>query len=196
VYALFGFIAVTYGRHRTAGALFGLALAAKLLPGAIFASVLVTSYGSRPDRWRFVGALTAVVAASTVPFALWNGAAFVSATILFYLTLHASGDDTALWHFLPEWARVPFTLAGLVAMAWLFVKQARARESSVRELLRTCVLLDFVFLAFSPMMHLNYLLAVLPLGAVSLVIDATALPSSAASDSGVATHPAPGRVAT
>jgi hypothetical protein len=171
-YALFGFIAATYGRHRTAGALFGLALAAKLLPGAIFASVLVAWYWPRPERWRFVGALAAVVAAFTVPFAIWNGAAFLSATILFYLTLHASGDDTALWHFLPEWAHVPFTLAGVAGMACLFVKQAGATGSSVRDLLRTCVLLDLVLLAFSRMMHLNYLLAVLPLGAVALVTDA------------------------
>jgi hypothetical protein len=186
-YALFGFIATTYGRHRTAGAIFGLALAAKLLPGAIFASVLVAWYWPRPERWRFVGALAAVVAAFIVPFAIWNGAAFLSATILFYLTLHAPGDDTALWHFVPEWARVPFTLAGVAAMAWLFVKRARARESTVRELLRTCVLLDLVFLAFSRMMHLNYLLAVLPLGAVALVTDATTGSSHTAG---------PGRVAT
>jgi hypothetical protein len=184
-YALFGFVAVTYARHRTAGVLFGLVLAAKLLPGAIFASVLVAWYWPRPERWRFVGALAAVVAAFTVPFAIWNGAAFLSATILFYLTLHASGDDTALWHFLPEWARVSLTLAGVAAMAVLFLKQARAKKSSVPELLRACVLLDLVFLSFSPMMHLNYLLAVLPLGAVSLVTDAT-----------TGSSPGPGTVAT
>ena len=179
VYAVFGFIALTYGRHRTAGALFGLALAAKLVPGAIFAAVLVAWYVRRPERWRFIGALAATVAVTIVPFLIWDGRAFLSATILFYLTLHAPGDDTALWFFLPDGWRLPFTVVGAAGMVWLFARQARARGATVRDVLRTCVLLNLVLLAFSKMMHLNYLLAILPLGAVVLAVDATARPAVA-----------------
>jgi hypothetical protein len=169
-YALFAFVALAYGRDWTAGLLLGAAQACKLLPGPflILAVVLALSSGTR--RLRVMAGY--LVAASLIigPFFVMNPGAFVSSTVLYYLTNHATGDNTSLWYFLPELIQGSFLLAGpLLAGAVLVVLSRLGREPTLGAILASFCSFA-VFMAFSQMTHLNYMWGVYPLGCLALAI--------------------------
>ena len=150
----------------------GLAFSAKLLPSALLARgrSLPGSLGaadSVPRCTRFRGDVFAIV---LLPFILWDPAGFVSATLLFYLTHHAAGDTTSLWYYLPKSLRLPFQAAGRSRRSLLVaLSPLRSRSEDQRDLMRAMVVASLLFLASSPMIHLNYQFAVVPLACVALV---------------------------
>jgi uncharacterized membrane protein len=155
-----------------AGALIGLAFAAKILPGLLIAAILF-AWLARRGGWKPALAGFAVVSTIVLlPFVLWSPAAFFSATILFYLTHHAAGDTTSLWYFLPEALRLPFLLLGGLAVLGVTLWPLRSRSDDQRDLLRAIVAATFLFLAFNKMIHLNYQFAVVPLACAVLAADA------------------------
>jgi uncharacterized membrane protein len=171
-YAVLGLLALSYRRHVLAGALIGLAFAAKILPGLLIAAILF-AWLARRGGWKPALASFAVVSTIVLlPFVLWSPAAFFSATILFYLTHHAAGDTTSLWYFLPEALRLPFLLLGGLAVLGVTLWPLRSRSDDQRDLLRAIVAATFLFLAFNKMIHLNYQFAVVPLACVGLAADA------------------------
>lgn len=101
MFTLLGFIAAYYKRPSLAGCLLGWAFACKLLPGAIFCLILGGWYWRQDARWKFWIAMVGTFAAVVVPHVLRNPPAFFSATILYYLTQHANGNDTSLYFVLP-----------------------------------------------------------------------------------------------
>jgi hypothetical protein len=135
---------------------------------------LALPMGLREDRRgaiRLVSSYVAVTVGLILPFALLDPARFVSSTILFYLSMHGEGDSTSLWYFLPQGLRAPFLVAG-----WLFtlatVGLPRLRGGTLGSALTAAFASYTLLIAFSPMSHLNYLVAVLSLGAVALAVGA------------------------
>ena len=172
LYALAGFIAIRYGRHSIGGALLGLCLACKILPGGFFVLALALWYWRKPERWKFLIPMVATFVVVMLPFVLPNPGAFLSATILFYLTFHASGDDTALYYFLPASLQPIFQIIGYAAVIVFIFWAGRRRSLGLTGVIAICFISDIVFTAFNRMAHLNYLWGVAPLGAVALVVAA------------------------
>ncbi|HVR28224.1 MAG TPA: glycosyltransferase 87 family protein [Thermoanaerobaculia bacterium] len=172
VYVVLALLASSYRRDLLAGCLMGLAFSAKLHPGALLAVVffawVVRRGGLRPALAGF--AVVSVIV--LLPFVLWHPAGFLSATFLFYLTHHAAGDTTSLWYYLPEALRFPFqALGGLAALA-VALSPLWTGSNDQRDLLRAMVVASLLFLAASPMIHLNYQFALVPLACVALAADA------------------------
>lgn len=183
-FALYGFVALSHRRFGLAGALLGAAQACKLLPAPLLLLPVLVVLGGRAAR--AVAAGYAVVALALIlPFLLPDPGAFLSATILYYLTHHAGGDDSSLWYFLPSPIQTPFWAAGLVlALVALLAPVVRRRleprmtcgtepgEGAFRRRVLDALTGAFcsyvVLMAFSSMTHLNYLWAVYPLGCVAL----------------------------
>jgi hypothetical protein len=170
VFALAGFIALDRGHRFAAGALFGLVCAAKLLPGALLLPILaVWTWRSPPGaRWRLWLGWAAATAATLLPFVAWDAPAFLSATILYYLSRHAPGDDTSLWFHLPGALQTPFLVAGAAAVGAVLVAGLRRRALATADLLAIWVLSYLTFCCFNKMIHLNYLWSILPLASAGL----------------------------
>jgi len=170
VYLLAGLIAWTYRRPLAAGVGVGLAWAAKLLPGGLVVFALAAwSARARPAGRAplFVG-IAAAMAVIVVPFVVWRPGEFLSSTILYYLTARAAGDDSSLWYALPSGLQTPFlVVGGAVVLAVVAVGVAR-RDATIADVARTSFLGYVAFVAFNKMIHLNYLWAVLPVGAAAL----------------------------
>ena len=168
-----GFWALARGRNIVAGLLLGTAQAAKLLPGPLLVlpAFLWLLGDDRRGAARLLLSYAVVAVGLVLPFALLDPARFVTSTIFFYLSMHAGGDSTSLWYFLPQALRTPFLVAGwglalaTIGLGWL---RGRTLGGAVSAAFASYVLLT----AFSPMSHLNYLVAVLPLGAVALAAGA------------------------
>ncbi|HEY8038425.1 MAG TPA: hypothetical protein VIF15_01475 [Polyangiaceae bacterium] len=175
-FALFGFIALTYERGATAGVLFGLAMAAKLTPGALLVPILVAwqaKASAGPARWRLWLAAGAVLAGTLVPFIAWNPRAFLSATVLYTSVRHALGDDSSLWYFLPAALKTPFLVAGAAMVVAILVVGLRRRPLGIVDLVAVYFLAQLALVGFYKMIHTNYLWAVLPLGAVAFSVRLT-----------------------
>lgn len=180
VYALFAYVALTHARPRTAGILFGLAQACKLLPGPLlFVPAALWMYG-KPGFKRLLTAYCVTSLAFVLPMFLRNPELFTSSTLLFYFAYHGEGDTSSLWYYLPRSVRPWFTLAGICASSGLVVGALRHRsERGVGwPLVLSCVAY-LVFVAFSKMIHLNYLWSIYPLACVALVARASYPPRPA-----------------
>lgn len=172
LFALAGFIALWYRKHSLGGVFFGLAFACKLLPGGIFVLILALWYWRKPERWRFLVPMMVTFLLVLLPFVIPNPGAFLSATILFYLSFHAQGDDTALYYFLPSALQPIFQVVGYAAVAGLVLWVNSRKTLGLTGVLALCFISDILFTAFNRMAHLNYLWGVVPLGAVALAASA------------------------
>jgi hypothetical protein len=169
MFALFGFIAAYYKHPSLAGILFGWAFACKLLPGGMFCLIMLFWYWRQTDRWKFILPMAATFLAVMVPYILMNPQAFLSATVLFYLT-DAQGDDTAMYFFVPENLRPAFLLVGYAVVAAFLIRTMLRKHLSLVGAVASCFIGFVLFIAFSKMDHPNYFLAVAPLGCLALVV--------------------------
>jgi hypothetical protein len=176
VYLLGGLIAWTYRRPLVAGLGVGLAWAAKLLPGGLVVFALaVWSVRARPAAragpaaraWLWLG-VAGAMAVVVLPFAVWLPGEFLSSTILYFLTARAGGDDSSLWYVLPGGLQTPFLVVGGAVVLAVVAAGVARRGATIGDLTRTTFLGYVAFVAFNKMIHLNYLWAVLPLGAAAL----------------------------
>lgn len=174
VYAVFGFIALTYKRHLVAGLLLGMTLAAKLLPGPFFFILVVAWCWKKEGALRFVFGYAFSSLIFILPFFAADPAAFVSSTILYYLASPKTLDDTSLLYFLPAFAHIPFKLIGYAWLAGLFVAFARRpRDGSGYEfdrLVKFFFLTYTVFIAFNKEVHLNHMIGIQGFGSIALVV--------------------------
>jgi hypothetical protein len=176
-FALFGFIALTYECGVAAGVLFGLAMAAKLTPGALLLPIVAAWHAKSsagPPRWPLWLSAAAVVAATLVPFVVWNPRAFLSATILYTAVRHALGDDSSLWYSLPTVLKTPFLVVGVAGVVAILVVGLRRRALGIADAVTVYFLAQLALVGFYKMIHTNYLWAVLPLGAVAFSVRLTA----------------------
>lgn len=169
MFVLFGFIAAYYKHPSLAGVLFGWAFACKLLPGGMFCLIMAAWYLRTPDRWKFILPMLATVLAVILPYILWNPQAFLSATILFYMT-DAQGDDSAMYFFVPENLQSLFLIAGYLIVFAFMVRTILRRHMTIVGLVASCFIAFALFIAFSKMDHPNYLLSIAPLGCLALVV--------------------------
>jgi hypothetical protein len=175
-YALFGYLALSRERDVTAGVLLGMAQACKLLPGAMLALVTLCWYRDRRRRLRFLLAFVGFVALVIGPFFLWDPEAFVSATILFYMTFHADGDHTGYYQQLPLGWRGPFQIAKWVLIATTVLVGLRRSDQDVKRLIVVSAVSYVLFIAFSKMVHLNYVWSVLSLASAAMMFQALSPP--------------------
>jgi hypothetical protein len=150
----------------------GLAFSAKLLPALLLAAAFFAWRARRGGLRPALVGFTLVASIVFLPFVVWHPGGFLSATLLYYLTHHAAGDTTSLWYFLPEALRLPFRALGALGVLAVSCSPWWSRSDDPRDLLRTMVVASLLFLAFSPMIHLNYQFAVVPLACVALAADA------------------------
>jgi len=170
-FLLYGVIALSRERFVAGGVLVGLAQSAKFLPGGIFLVLLSAWALGREGGWRFVAAGAATVAGVVLPFVLWDPEAFLSATILYYVTVHAGGDSSSLWFFLPDALKGPFLLLGLLIVASLCLWTLVRYRSDLTLVVRMACLAWLVFCAFNVMTHLNYIWAIWAVASASFAID-------------------------
>jgi uncharacterized membrane protein len=171
-YGVFAFLALSYRRWILAGVLFGLAQACKLLPGALLVLPVLLWLWGRPGGWKLLIAYVATSVVILLPFVLLSPALFLSSTVLFYVTYHARGDYSSLWFFLPSVLKTPFRLLGygLTAGGVGWIVRRRSEDSLAP--LTIAFLAYLIFVAFSNMIHLNYIWGTYPLGCVALVAPA------------------------
>jgi hypothetical protein len=167
-FAIWGWVAAYYNRPVVSGALFGWAFASKLVPGAFICLIMCAWFWRRPDRWKFVGAMVLTFLAIMLPYVLWNPGAFLSATVLYYLTEHASGDGTALYYYLPTQIQPFFLIAGYLLVLWLLYRSISNKTLTLLDTVGNSFVIFAIFIAFSKMAHLNYVLSVLPVGGVAM----------------------------
>lgn len=166
---IFGWIATYYKRPVLGGALFGWAFACKLVPGAFVCLIMAAWIWRKPERWKFIGAMAFTFFAIMLPYIIWNPPAFLSATILYYLTEHSLGDGTALYHYLPTQIQPIFLLAGYILVAWLLYRSITNKSLTLLDTVGNSFIIFTLFIAFSKMAHLNYLLSILPVGGIAMV---------------------------
>lgn len=166
-WSVFAFLAAARRRYVLAGILFGVAQACKLLPGPVLVIPLLLHLGwGRPAR-RMLFAYAGTAAALTLPFVALDPARFVSSTVLFYLTYHSVGDNTALWFFLPEALQPWFTGLGVVLATATVALGLKWRQSSIAWPMMLTFVSYILLVAFSKMTHLNYIWGVYALGCAS-----------------------------
>jgi len=167
-FCVYAFVALAHDRVVLAGVLFGAAQACKLLPGPALLLPVILQLGWGPTSRRLLVAYALTASAIVLPFVAWDPARFFSSTVLFYLTYHANGDDTALWYFLSPGARPWFLVAGgALTLATLALGRLR-RDLGLVWPLTLSFSAYVVFCAFNKMTHLNYLWGVYPLGCAAL----------------------------
>ncbi len=166
VYLLAALVLVERRRPFAAGVAMGLSQASKLLPAPFFLLPLLFVLDGPRRRWLLAGYAT-VALAFLLPFAAVDPAHFFSATILFYLSNHAGGDNTAGWFFAPNRFQPWFLGLGYLATAavWLFFsRRCRTATHAASVGFGTWLM----FMAFSKMIHLNYIWGGLAPGCVGL----------------------------
>jgi len=167
---LFTFVCLQQRWFIMAGILLGLAQASKLLPAPLVALAIFFFLWGKQGVWKFSFSYAITAAAILLPFVLANPEAYLSATILFYLSNHSVGDNTSLWFFLPQLLQTPFMLVGYAGTLFtlaLFLRRSNPQWVDVMAAVFCCYL---VFMAFSKMTHLNYLWSVYPLGCAAYVL--------------------------
>jgi hypothetical protein len=179
-YALLGFLALARGRDLLGGVCLGLCQAAKLLPGGLLFVVTALWLPGWRRRLRFSAAFTAVVALLVGPFLLADPAAFVSATVLYYLVFYPEGDGSALYSTLPMAWRARFQLAHLASIAVLMLLGLRGHRGELGRLLLVSSACYLLFLAGNKLFHLNYLWSIHAPACAALVL--RALPPREAED--------------
>lgn len=167
---LFTFAALQQRWFIMAGILLGLAQASKLLPAPFVAIAVFYFLWGKEGVWKFSFSYGLTAVAILLPFVLADPEAYLSATVLFYLSNHSAGDSTSLWFFLPHFMQTPFMLIGyagtLITLA-LFLRRDNTQWVDVMAATFCCYL---VFMACSKMTHLNYLWSVYPLGCAAFVL--------------------------
>jgi hypothetical protein len=168
-YLLYALVALSYGRWTAAGVLLGIAQACKLLPAPLIAlPLLIWAYG-KPGFLRLALAYALTALALVLPYVLWDWQLFISSTVLFYLTHHSVGDDTALWFFLPASLRPAFSALGYLTTLTLALWSVRKRDGDVLWPMALGFASYMTFIAFARMTHLNYIWGIYPLGCLALV---------------------------
>ncbi len=171
-YLLYACLALSSGYTTTAGVLLGIAQACKLLPAPLLAlPLLIWAYG-RPGFLRLALSYVVTALILVLPYVFWDWQLFLSSTVLFYLTYHSVGDDTALWFFLPEVWRTVFSWLGYLLTLTLGLWTVRKRQGDILWPMTLGFASFMVFIAFAPMTHLNYIWGVYPIGCVALVAHA------------------------
>ena len=167
-YALYGFVALAYGRFALAGVLLGLAQACKLLPGPALVLPVLLYLGATREARRVALAYVATAGLVVLPFVFWDPERFATSTVLYYLTHHRGGDNTSLWFFLsPAWQTPLLVLGGVLAVACLALARWRHALGLAWPLaLAFCSYV--IFVAFNKMSHLNYTWGVYALGCAAL----------------------------
>jgi hypothetical protein len=169
LFALYGFIASYYNRPTVSGLLFGWSFACKLLPGGLFCLIMLAYYWRKPDRWKFIIPMVVLFLGVMIPYILRDPPAFLSATILYYLTEHSHGDDTALYFFIPEALQSIYLLFGYGVVVAFVIRSMRNKSLTLLGAVANNFVAFMLFIAFSKMDHPNYLIAIFPLGCVALV---------------------------
>lgn len=169
LFAMFGFIAAYYNKPVLAGILFGWCFACKLLPGGFICLIVGAWYWRRPERWKFWIAGLATFIVIVVPYILRNPPAFLSATVLYYLSEHAAGDKSALYYVVPDALKAPFLITGYAIVIGLLVASMRRTSQTLLGVVASCFVVFILFMASSKLAHDNYYFAIAPLGSVALI---------------------------
>lgn len=173
--ATYAFVFLSFRKYWAGGILLGLAQGAKLLPAPFLILAVALYMFGRSEMPRVLWGYLLAAAVTILPFLIWNPEAFLSATVLFYLTNHAGGDNTALWYYLPGYLKHAFQVVGIVLALAAVVTVSRTRNGSLMDAMTAAFVAYVIFVAFGRMTHLNYLWAVFPLGCVSLAVSSTRL---------------------
>ena len=181
-FLIYAFVCLQRDQYVGAGIFLGLAQAAKLLPAPLIAVCILYYLFRRPGFWKFSIAYALTGVAVVLPFLLWDPQAFLSATILFYLSFHSVGDNTSLWYFLPEILQAPFLWSGYLATLVTIFLFIRRKTADWVDVMAAAFASYLVFVAFSKMSHLNYLWGVYPLGCAAFAILLGRLSDHAARD--------------
>lgn len=170
--SIWAFIALDAKRDLLSGLLFGLAQGCKLFPGPFLLLPALLWLGKSRRSLRVSIGFIVMTVATVVPWIAWDWRRFLSSTILFYLTRHQEGDDTALYYFLPpSFQTFHLALGGALTLLMLLLV-LRGDRSDILEPLRAAFLSYMVFSAFNRMTHFNYVWGIYSLGCVCIVVTA------------------------
>jgi 4-amino-4-deoxy-L-arabinose transferase-like glycosyltransferase len=168
--AIWAFVALSSNSYVWAGLLLGLAQGCKLFPGPLLVVPVLLWLGANRRSLRVAAGYVAAAAMSILPWLAADWRRFLSSTVLYYLTHHREGDDTALYYFLPPEFQTVHLIIGAVLTLVVVLSVLRGDRNDLLEPLRAVFLADCVFMAFNRMTHLNYLWAVYPLGCAALML--------------------------
>lgn len=175
MYGLAGLLMVSRRKPVLCGICFGLAFGCKLLPAPMWA-VLVAWWwfrdGGLKPSLMFLAAFCIMSGALLVPFLAWHPGAFVSSTILYFLTSQGAGDDTSLWYVLPDVLKPLLLIAGGLWIAGLFIRFFLRRHLAMEDAIRYAFLTYVIFIAFNKQTHLNHLWSIYAMGCVGLTLTA------------------------
>lgn len=166
---LLALIALTYERALLAGLLLGLTQASKLFPGVWLLLVLFWWMWGNRSTGRFYASTLAPAVGIQLPFVLWNPAAYLSATILLYLTLSHPGNETSLYYFLPDFLKTPFLVVGALALLIYLGRQFLRPKGELSRPIGIAFSAALLFIAFGKQIHGNYLWAIYGWGCAVLV---------------------------
>jgi hypothetical protein len=155
-----GIMLLARGRERWAAILIGLSVASKLLPGLLYAPLLLAC---RRRNWAWF--LSAIIV-TFVPFLIWDAGGFVNDILLF--NLGRPTDSTALAHFLSRPWTVGVQVAGLAAMI-VALHWARKQRWSMPSILAYLWVAHAAVLLGGAIFHNNYLIWLLPLLGLSFL---------------------------
>ena len=167
VLALSGVLCLQRGQGFGAGVLLGLSQGAKLLPGPLlWIPILLYCWRAEREKARplLLGLLLGI-GVGLLPYVLQDPEYFLSSTIVFYMVMHGMGDSTAIYSELAPSIRPWWSALGVLLSALVVILPNRVRPS----LHHACVLgaMGYVlFVAMNRMTHLNYLVGILPFGAL------------------------------
>ena len=150
-------------RARLGAVLVALSLGTKLLPGLLFAPLLLPT-AARRSRAAF-GVLAGVVIAIYLPFAIWDAQGLWANSGRFNFV--RASDSTSIVHFVPDVVSTAMLVAVVIGLALMYRRLAR-REWSVRSRLDFLVAAHLGVLATGPILHNNYLVWLLPIVALQL----------------------------
>jgi hypothetical protein len=159
----------------SAAAAWGCALGAKLLPSLLYVPILLAA----PRRTWLV--CLACAAAIYAPFVVWDAEGLYDNIVLFPLT--RGSNTTALAHYLPTWAQLPFAAVFALGILWALRRALRARfaEGAV---MRYLLVAHLGLLAGSTILHNNYTIWFAPILALftAELMVAVKAPAAPASD--------------
>jgi hypothetical protein len=142
------------GRDGWAAFLIGLSVACKVLPGLIYAPLLLAC---RRRQWSL---FLLPIAVSFAPFLVWDSRGFVNNIVLF--NLGRPTDSTALAHFVSQPVLLALELAGLAALL-VTLGWARKQHWSAPSILAYLWVGHAAVLVGGAIFHNNYLIWLLPL---------------------------------
>jgi len=170
--SIWAFIALDAKKDFTSGLLFGLAQGCKLFPGPFLLLPVLLWLGKSRRSLRVSIGYIVVTLATLGPWIAWDWRRFLSSTILFYLTCHQEGDDTALYYFLPPSFQTFHLAMGGALTLLMLLMVLRGDRSDTLEPLRAAFLAYMVFSAFNRMTHFNYVWGIYSLGCACVVVTA------------------------